>query len=345
MIRTKGEAGTGNVVEAVRHMRAVDVGDPAADDPRPRGADDRGEEPRRAVRARAPASRPTGKLPVPNFAAGGIATPADAALMMQLGAEAVFVGSGIFKSDDPARAREAIVRATTHFEDPKVVAEVSRGLGRRHARDRDLEAPRVGAAPDARLVTWRCAIGVLALQGDFAAHAAGARGPRARRRRGAPRRASSTGLDGLVLPGGESTTLLNLMARRAVVRRAPQRSTTRGGALLGTCAGAILLAREVVNPAQPSLGLLDADDRAQRLRPAGRLVRDDARRAGARRDRSPPSSSGRRASARSARASTCSRATSGEPVLVREGSVLALTFHPELTGDTRLHQHPRPRPR
>jgi pyridoxal 5'-phosphate synthase pdxS subunit len=70
-----------------------------------------------------------GKLPVPNFAAGGIATPADAALMMQLGAEAVFVGSGIFKSSDPAVRAKAIVRATTHFRDPKIVAEVSRGLG------------------------------------------------------------------------------------------------------------------------------------------------------------------------------------------------------------------------
>jgi pyridoxal 5'-phosphate synthase pdxS subunit len=128
MIRTKGEAGTGNIVEAVRHMRAVTSEIRRLTTLRPdelmKASKDLG----------APFELVTwvaqnGKLPVPNFAAGGIATPADAALMMQLGAESVFVGSGIFKSSDPERRARAIVRATTHFRDPKVLAEVSAELG------------------------------------------------------------------------------------------------------------------------------------------------------------------------------------------------------------------------
>ena len=128
MIRTKGEAGSGNIVEAVRHMRTV------TDEMRrltTRGpeqlmtaAKDLGA-PYDLVRLVAE----TGKLPVPNFAAGGIATPADASLMMQLGAESVFVGAGIFKSDDPAKRAEAIVEATTHYEDPEVLVRVSEDLG------------------------------------------------------------------------------------------------------------------------------------------------------------------------------------------------------------------------
>jgi pyridoxal 5'-phosphate synthase pdxS subunit len=128
MIRTKGEAGSGNIVEAVRHMRSVVSGI-------------------RRLRALGPEEMMTeaktlgapyellrmvaaeGKLPVPNFSAGGIATPADAALMMQLGAEAVFVGSGIFKSSDPAARARAIVQATTHYKDPDVLVKVSEDLG------------------------------------------------------------------------------------------------------------------------------------------------------------------------------------------------------------------------
>jgi len=128
LLRTKGEAGTGNVVEAVRHLRAVGSGIR-------RLATLRGDELHaEAKQLQAPyevvadvAAR--GRLPVPNFAAGGVATPADAALLMALGAEAIFVGSGVFKSSDPARRARAVVRATTHWQDPKAVAEVSRGLG------------------------------------------------------------------------------------------------------------------------------------------------------------------------------------------------------------------------
>ncbi|HKQ61561.1 MAG TPA: pyridoxal 5'-phosphate synthase lyase subunit PdxS [Candidatus Polarisedimenticolaceae bacterium] len=128
MLRTKGEAGTGNIVEAVRHMRAVVSGIRRLTTLGPE------EWMAEAKRLGAPYElvrlvATDGKLPVPNFAAGGIATPADSALMMQLGAEAVFVGSGIFKSQDPALRARAIVRATTHYRDAKIVAEVSRGLG------------------------------------------------------------------------------------------------------------------------------------------------------------------------------------------------------------------------
>ena len=128
MIRTKGEAGSGNIVEAVRHMRAVQ------DEIRKLVNMPEDELMAEAKSLGAPFElvkkvHSSGKLPVVNFAAGGVATPADAALMMQLGAEGVFVGSGIFKSTDPAKRARAIVKATTHFRDAKLIAEVSRGLG------------------------------------------------------------------------------------------------------------------------------------------------------------------------------------------------------------------------
>jgi pyridoxal 5'-phosphate synthase pdxS subunit len=128
MIRTKGEAGTGNIVEAVRHMRAVvsAIRRLTTLGPEELMAEAKNLGAPYEVLRRVAAD---GKLPVPNFAAGGIATPADAALMMGLGAEAVFVGSGIFKSADPAKRARAVVRATTHWKEPKIVAEVSRGLG------------------------------------------------------------------------------------------------------------------------------------------------------------------------------------------------------------------------
>jgi pyridoxal 5'-phosphate synthase pdxS subunit len=129
MIRTKGEAGTGNVVEAVRHARAVNTGI------RRLQGMNRSELVHEAKQIGAPVEllaecKKLGRLPVVNFAAGGIATPADAALMMQLGVDGVFVGSGIFKSEDPLKRAKAIVAATTYFDDPKVLAEVSTGLGK-----------------------------------------------------------------------------------------------------------------------------------------------------------------------------------------------------------------------
>ncbi len=128
MMRTKGEAGSGNIVEAVRHMRAIMDGirrlqilpeEELMTEAKNLGA------PYELVREVAQ----KGKLPVVNFSAGGVATPADAALMMRLGAEGIFVGSGIFKSGDPLKRAKAIVRATTHYQDPDIIAEVSRNLG------------------------------------------------------------------------------------------------------------------------------------------------------------------------------------------------------------------------
>jgi pyridoxal 5'-phosphate synthase pdxS subunit len=128
MIRTKGEAGTGNIVEAVRHIRAVHGGIRALQAKREDELFVAAKELRAPIELVQEVGR-TGKLPVVNFVAGGIATPSDAALAMQLGAEGVFVGSGIFKSEDPARTAHAIVQATTHFDNPKIIAEVSKGLG------------------------------------------------------------------------------------------------------------------------------------------------------------------------------------------------------------------------
>jgi pyridoxal 5'-phosphate synthase pdxS subunit len=148
MIRTKGEAGTGNVVEAVRHMRQV------MDDIRKIQNMPEDELYSEAKRLGAPVElvrevKEQGRLPVVMFTAGGIATPADAALMMQLGSDGVFVGSGIFKSDNPALMAKAIVQATTHFKDPQIIAEVSRGLG---AAMKGLE---IAAIPEGELLAKR----------------------------------------------------------------------------------------------------------------------------------------------------------------------------------------------
>jgi pyridoxal 5'-phosphate synthase pdxS subunit len=145
LLRTKGEAGTGNIIEAVRHMRTVSSGIRRLTTLRPEElmAEAKAlEAPYELVRLVAA----EGRLPVPNFAAGGIATPADAALMMMLGAESVFVGSGIFKSADPPARARAIVEATTHYDDAGRVARASRGLGEPMA---GLEIDRL--APEQRL--------------------------------------------------------------------------------------------------------------------------------------------------------------------------------------------------
>jgi pyridoxal 5'-phosphate synthase pdxS subunit len=148
MIRTKGEAGTGNVVEAVRHMRKITG--------QMRALTVLGEE--ELMRAAKELGAPldlvrnvasTGRLPVVNFSAGGLATPADAALMMQLGCDGNFVGSGIFKSEDPATRARAIVEATTHFGDPEVLAKISRGLGE------PMRGLEIGAIPEGEILQTR----------------------------------------------------------------------------------------------------------------------------------------------------------------------------------------------
>jgi pyridoxal 5'-phosphate synthase pdxS subunit len=148
MIRTKGEAGTGNVVEAVRHMRAVTSGIRRLATAQPEELMATAKQLGAPYELVAWVARER-RLPVPNFAAGGLATPADAALLMALGAESVFVGSGIFKSEDPAARARAIVKATTHYQDAGAVAEASRGLG---GAMRGLE---LGAIPEAERLQAR----------------------------------------------------------------------------------------------------------------------------------------------------------------------------------------------
>jgi pyridoxal 5'-phosphate synthase pdxS subunit len=148
MIRTKGEAGTGDVIEAVRHARSV-LGEIRRLQNMPEEelmgySKDIGAPYELVLETRA-----LGRLPVVNFAAGGLATPADAAMMMQLGVDGVFVGSGIFKSGDPAKRAEAIVKAVTHFDDPYILAEVSRNLGD------PMVGRQVSAIPDAELIADR----------------------------------------------------------------------------------------------------------------------------------------------------------------------------------------------
>jgi pyridoxal 5'-phosphate synthase pdxS subunit len=148
MIRTKGEAGTGDVVEAVRHGRAV-LGEirrlqTMADEELMAYAKEIGAPYELVVE-----TKQLGRLPVVNFAAGGLATPADAALMMQLGVDGVFVGSGIFKSGDPARRAKSIVEATTHFREPEIIAEVSKNLGE------PMVGRQISSIPEAELIAQR----------------------------------------------------------------------------------------------------------------------------------------------------------------------------------------------
>ena len=260
MIRTKGEAGSGNIVEAVRHIRTI------VKEMKQLTVLGHEELVAESKKHQAPLElveyvAEHGKLPVPNFSAGGIATPADAALVMQLGAEAVFVGSGIFKSSDPEARARAIVKAATYYKDPCQAARSQRRAGRGHVRPRYRQAARIGAAADARLVDgivrqkeesacWRC-------KATFEAH------EKALKRAGAEAvevrsAADLEGLDGLIIPGGESTTMLKLLEEEQLLE--PLREFgARRIPMFGTCAGAILLASGVSNPPQPSLGLMDID--------------------------------------------------------------------------------------
>ena len=257
MIRSKGEAGTGNVVEAVRHMRAIRAGIDRLGSLAP-------EELHAAAKdLRAPYDlvarvAAEGRLPVVLFSAGGIATPADAALMMQLGAEGVFVGSGIYKSQDPPARARAIVEAADPLRGPRGPgARLARPQGR-DAGHRDLLPGQRGAAAGPRVVTSaprRPRVGVLAVQGAFAEHervlaAVGAepvqvRGPE-----------ELEGLDAIVIPGGESTTL-GLVAEESGLLAALRERLAAGMPALGTCAGMVVLARATTGGAQPLVGGMD----------------------------------------------------------------------------------------
>ena len=269
MIRSKGEAGTGDIVEAVRHLRAITRRDPAPGHARRDGADRR--RPRSTARrsTSSAASPRTASCPVPLFCAGGIATPADASLVMQLGAEAVFVGSGIFKSSDPATRAAAVVEATTHFDDPERVARGERGpRARRWSRSRRASSTRVSCSPAAAGDTGAAA---------SASSPCRAASPRTRAccARWAPRCARCArraDLDGPRRAGHARRRVDDDDARHRA--RGPGRAAARlpaaGKPILGTCAGLILLDRD-------HLGLMDIVRRAQRLRPPAALLRGGPR--------------------------------------------------------------------
>jgi pyridoxal 5'-phosphate synthase pdxS subunit len=311
MIRTKGEAGTGDIVNAVTHMRSVFGAIRAL------GAMREDELHAAAKEHRAPYElirwvAENGRLPVVTFTAGGIATPADASLCMQLGADGVFVGSGIFKSGDPERRAKAIVEATTHFDDASVLADVSAGLGE----------PMVGISASSLARSVR--IGVLALQGAFREHAA------ALRSLGAdvvevrlPEELD--GLDGLVIPGGESTTMMRL----AELYGLDDAIRSYTGAVFGTCAGMIVLDREH----------LDLADLVVDRNAFGRQVKSFEADVELTTDEIPL----RGVFIRAPRIRELGDgvevigALDGEPVLVRDGRFLLASFHPELTEDLRVH--------
>ena len=276
------------------------------------------------------------------FTAGGIATPADAAMMMQLGAEGVFVGSGIFKSGNPAERAAAIVKATTFFDDADVIAKVSprarRGDGRHQRRRHPAAAP----AGRARLVT-RPLVGVLAVQGNVGEHAAmlDAAGADTRPVR---RPEDLNGLAGLVLPGGESTTIDKLTRRYGLVE--PIRAALGAGLpVLGTCAGMILLADRIVGGTtdQQSIGGLDVVVRRNAF---GRQVDSFE---------TDLTVTGLDAPFRGVfirapwveqvgpgvevLATVESGPAAGHVVAVRQGDIVATSFHPELSGDPRLHAY------
>ena len=279
-----------------------------------------------------------GKLPVPNFSAGGIATPADAALVMQLGAEAVFVGSGIFKSSDPEARARAIVKAATYFNDPVEAAGGERRTRHGHVRSRYREAARIGAAADARLVN-----GVVRKKksrragaaGRFRSARKGVASARARNPWKCARPPIFRNIDGLVIPGGESTTMLKLLEEEKLLE--PLREFGREHPIFGTCAGAILLASGVSDPSQASLGSDGHRRRAQRVWTAARQPHRAPAAGGNRRGAGSGVHSRAHDPARRPGMLRYWREYQGDPVLVEQGRHLVATFHPELTGDPRVH--------
>ena len=246
MIRTKGEPGTGDVIQAGRHMRAMQS------EIHRLTTLNEDELYEAAKELRSPYElvkyvHDNGKLPVVNFAAGGVATPADAALMMQLGAEGVFVGSGIFKSGNPAKRARAIVQAVTNYKDAKLIAELSEDLGEAMVGINESEIE-ILMAERGKEIPYNMNIAVLALQGAFAEHRA------MLERLGAQtfeiRQASDwqKPKDGLVIPGGESTVIIKLLHELGLFAEIKE-SIERGLPLFGTCAGLISVAKRVENSA------------------------------------------------------------------------------------------------
>ncbi len=349
MIRTKGEAGTGNIVEAVRHIRAVHGGIRALQAMREDELYVAAKELRAPIElVRAVAG--SGKLPVVNFVAGGIATPADAALAMQLGAEGVFVGSGIFKSrgpgangprdrpgNDPLRQPADHRRGLQGPGQPDEGHRAGHPRGGRAAGGQGLVEHSGRAAMSGEAPAPAVLIGVLAVQGAFAEHVALLQqiGVEA-----VPVRLPHDleGLAGLILPGGESTAMRKLIDTWDL--RSPILELARRGApIFGTCAGMILLSTEIVDGDPPVLALLDISVKRNAF---GRQLESFEA------DVSVPVLGDRPVHGVFIRAPIVERVGPGVDVLaqlddgrivaVRSGSVIATAFHPELAGETRFHR-------
>ena len=346
MMRTKGEAGTGNIVEAVRQLRDV-----LSEIRRLQGM----REDELFVAAKdlqAPYElvkdvAANGKLPVVNFVAGGISTPSDAALVMQLGAEGVFVGSGIFKSEDPARMANAIVQATTFFDDAKKIAEVSKGLGAPMRGHRPRGDPGAGAARGPRLVIdakRRAYASAYEDRGPRPARGVPRASRHARRHRRRGRSRARTGRPrGHQRPDPARRREHDDAAGSSSAGACASRSwtsPTSGAPIFGTCAGMIVLSREIAGGEPPILPLLDVTvERNAFGRQLESFEADLRRRRPWRSRRSTPSSSAPRSSSgRVPGVDVLARLDDGRIVAVRERNIVATSFHPELAGETRFHR-------
>ena len=349
MIRSKGEAGSGNIVEAVRHIRAI------TDVIRELTVAPKEELVARARDLGAPLElvqevAAKGKLPVVLFCAGGVSTPADAALMMQLGAEGIFVGSGIFKSKDPKAFAKAIVDATTHFNDPKVVVAASKSLGLAEA----MPGLDVRKLPESELLAQRgklMVVGVLALQGDVDEHiaalqraAADAKGTSHFEAIPVKTLADLQRVDGLIIPGGESTTVMKLLARFDLEKPLIER-VRAGMPLWGTCMGMIVAAHDVAGLDQPALDLLDITVRRNAFGRQNESAHVDltipAIGAATEPGKTPFPAIFIRAPwiERTGPKVELLAERDGHGVMVREGNVLGTSFHPELSNDDRIHRY------
>ena len=333
MIRTKGEPGTGDIVQAVHHLRLMN------------------QEIRRIQNLREDELYITakdlqvpidlvryvhehGKLPVVNFAAGGVATPADAALMMQLGAEGVFVGSGIFKSGDPKKRAEAIVKAVTNYNRPDILAQVSEDLGEAMVGINKDEIDILMAERGKQMTK----IGILALQGAFAEHeqllkALGVETVQIRNRQDWEAHAD---LDGLILPGGESTVMGKLLHDLDLFEPIKAK-IDEGLPVFGTCAGLILLAKTIVGDQTNHLASMDINVARNaygrqlvsfvtdaELKGIGEIPMVFIR--------------GPIIEAVGAEVEILAQ-VNGAIVAAREKQMLVTSFHPELTGDERVHAY------
>ena len=333
MIRTKGEPGTGDIVQAVHHLRLMN------------------QEIRRIQNLREDELYITakdlqvpidlvryvhehGKLPVVNFAAGGVATPADAALMMQLGAEGVFVGSGIFKSGDPKKRAEAIVKAVTNYDRPDILAQVSEDLGEAMVGINKDEIEILMAERGKQMTK----IGILALQGAFAEHeqVLNSLSVQTVQIRNHQDWETHSDLDGLILPGGESTVMGKLLHDLDLFEPIKAK-IEKGLPVFGTCAGLILLAKTIVGDQTKHVASMDISvARNAYGRQLGSFVTNaDFKGIG---EIPMVFIRGPIIETVGPEVEVLSQ-VKGAIVAAKEKHMLVTSFHPELTGDTRVHAY------